>query len=74
MRAVRRGRGSRGADLWRSWRASRRARWDLPPEPHDWRWAVGLLGRTLVVVGLLMLGFVGYQLWGTGIETARAQA
>jgi len=21
-----------------------------------------------------MLGFVGYQLWGTGIETARAQA
>lgn len=74
MRAVRRGRGSRGADLWRSWRESRRARWDLPPEPHDWRWAVGLLGRTLVVVGLLMLGFVGYQLWGTGIETARAQA
>lgn len=35
---------------------------------------MGLLGRTLVVVGLLMLGFVGYQLWGTGIETARAQA
>ena len=35
---------------------------------------VGLLGRTLVVVGLLMLGFVGYQLWGTGIGTARAQS
>lgn len=35
---------------------------------------MGLLGRTLVVIGLLMLGFVGYQLWGTGIETARAQA
>ena len=72
--AVRRGRTSRFADLWRTWRTTRQARWDLPPEPHDWRWAVGLLGRTLVVVGVLMLGFVGYQLWGTGIGTARAQA
>ena len=58
---------------WNRLRAARRARWDRPPEPHDWRWAVGLLGRTLIVTGLLMLGFVGYQLWGTGIETARAQ-
>jgi sortase A len=58
---------------WRRLRAARDARWDRPPEPHDWRWAVGLLGRTLIVTGLLMLGFVGYQLWGTGIETARAQ-
>lgn len=58
---------------WNRFRAARRARWERPPEPHDWRWAVGLLGRTLIVTGLLMLGFVGYQLWGTGIETARAQ-
>jgi sortase A len=31
------------------------------------------LGRMLVTVGLLILLFVGYQLWGTGIFTARAQ-
>ena len=27
----------------------------------------------LIACGLLLLGFVAYQLWGTGIETARAQ-
>ena len=27
----------------------------------------------LIATGLLMFGFVAYQLWGTGIETARAQ-
>jgi sortase A len=31
------------------------------------------LGRMLVTVGLLILLFVAYQLWGTGIFTARAQ-
>jgi sortase A len=31
------------------------------------------LGRMLVTVGLLILLFVVYQLWGTGILTARAQ-
>lgn len=30
-------------------------------------------GRSLIVLGLLMLGFVGYQLWGTGISEAREQ-
>jgi len=49
------------------------SRWDRPPEPHDWRWAVGHIGRALITVGLLMFGFVAYQLWGTGIQTARAQ-
>lgn len=30
-------------------------------------------GRVLVTLGILILLFVGYQLWGTGIYTARAQ-
>ncbi|MDW3216326.1 MAG: sortase [Ilumatobacteraceae bacterium] len=49
------------------------SRWDRPPEPHDWRFYVGTAGKVLIVTGLLMFGFVAYQLWGTGIETARAQ-
>ena len=44
-----------------------------PAPPHDWRWYVGNLGKMLIAVGLLMFGFVGYQLYGTGIETAAAQ-
>ena len=48
-------------------------KFDRPPPPHDWRWWVGGVGKTLIAVGLLMFGFVAYQLWGTGIETARAQ-
>lgn len=39
----------------------------------DWRTVVGVIGRTLIAVGLLMFGFVAYQLWGTGIKTAQAQ-
>jgi sortase A len=31
------------------------------------------VGRTLITAGLLILGFVCYQLWGTGILEARAQ-
>jgi sortase A len=49
------------------------SRWDRPPAPHDWRFFVGSVGRILIATGLLMFGFVAYQLWGTGIETARAQ-
>jgi sortase A len=41
--------------------------------PRDWRWAVGLVGRVLIVAGLLLFGFVAYQLWGTNIQEARAQ-
>ncbi len=59
---------------WRRLKAASARRWERPPEPHDWRWAIGLLGRALVTAGLLMLGFVGYQLWGTGLSTASAQA
>lgn len=51
----------------------RPSRWDRPPEPHDWRWVVGGIGRILIAVGVLMFAFVGYQLWGTGIQTAQAQ-
>jgi sortase A len=39
----------------------------------DWRWWVGDLGKTLIATGLLIFGFVAYQLWGTSVETARAQ-
>jgi sortase A len=51
----------------------RTSRWDRPPAPRDLRWFVRLVGTTLIVIGLLMFGFVAYQLWGTGIEYARAQ-
>ena len=37
------------------------------------RKAVSGLGRTLVTAGVILLLFVAYQLWGTGINTARAQ-
>ena len=31
------------------------------------------LGRTLIGAGLLLLAFVAYQLWGTGIQQSRSQ-
>ena len=31
------------------------------------------LGRTMIVTGLLLLSFVAYQLWGTGIAEGRSQ-
>ena len=31
-------------------------------------------GKALIAVGILILLFVAYQLWGTGIQTARAQS
>lgn len=36
--------------------------------------ALGLLGRVFVVAGLFILGFVAFQLWGTGFEEGRNQA
>ena len=45
-----------------------------PKPPHDWRWVVGGVGKVLISLGLLMFAFTGYQLWGTGIQTAREQA
>ena len=49
------------------------SKWDRPKPPKDWRYWVGGLGKVLIATGLLMFAFVAYQLWGTGIETARAQ-
>ena len=54
-------------------RPKRVRKFDRPSPPHDWRWWVGGVGKTLIATGLLLFGFVAYQLWGTGIETARAQ-
>jgi sortase A len=39
----------------------------------DWRRWVGGLGRTLIAAGTLILLFVVYQLWGTGLAEARSQ-
>ena len=41
---------------------------------RDWYWFLGRLGQSLIVLGLLMFLFVGYQLWGTGIEESQAQS
>ena len=54
-------------------RPPRVRKFDRPAPPHDWRWWVGGVGKVLIATGLLLFGFVAYQLWGTGIETARAQ-
>lgn len=35
---------------------------------------LGALGKLLIVAGLLVLGFVAFQLWGTGLETSRGQS
>ena len=37
------------------------------------RRVVGGIGRVLVAFGVLLLLFVAYQLWGTGLQEARAQ-
>ena len=37
------------------------------------RRVVAALGRTFITAGILILLFVGYQLWGTGIYTSREQ-
>jgi sortase A len=54
-------------------RTRKPSRWDRPKPPRDWRWWVGGTGRILIALGVLMFMFVGYQLWGTGIQTAQAQ-
>ncbi|HEX4978683.1 MAG TPA: class E sortase [Acidimicrobiales bacterium] len=39
----------------------------------DWRRVVAGIGRTFIASGVLILLFVAYQLWGTGLAEARAQ-
>ena len=39
----------------------------------DLRRVLGGIGRAMIAAGTLILLFVAYQLWGTGIHTARAQ-
>jgi sortase A len=36
--------------------------------------ALDIIGRIMIASGLLLLSFVGYQLWGTGIAESRAQS
>ena len=35
---------------------------------------IGFIGKSFITTGLLLLGLVVYQLWGTGIETRRTQS
>lgn len=48
---------------------------ESPPRrsPSRANQVLGVIGRLLISIGLLLLGFVGYQLWGTGIEQSQAQ-
>ncbi|HWJ63532.1 MAG TPA: hypothetical protein VNS19_16285, partial [Acidimicrobiales bacterium] len=34
---------------------------------------LGAIGRTLITAGTLILLFVAYQLWGTGLQEAKSQ-
>jgi sortase A len=34
---------------------------------------LGAIGRVFIAIGLLLFGFAAYQVWGTGIQEARAQ-
>lgn len=43
------------------------------PGPIDWPRVLGGLGRSFICAGGLILLFVVYQLWGTGIREAQAQ-
>lgn len=35
--------------------------------------AIGFIGRMMIRAGVLLLLFVAFQLWGTGVQTSRAQ-
>ena len=41
--------------------------------PVDWRRIVRGIGKTFITTGILILLFVAYQLWGTGLAEARSQ-
>jgi sortase A len=41
---------------------------------RDWYWFLGRAGQLLIATGVILFLFVGYQLWGTGIEATQAQS
>lgn len=45
----------------------------MPRRRSPWATAVGVLGELLLTAGALVLLFVVYLLWGTGLQTAQAQ-
>src|SRR5437660_4005132 len=45
----------------------------LPSRPVVLRRVIAGLGRSLIFFGVLILLFVAYQLWGTGLAEARSQ-
>ena len=59
--------------LWRRYQRRRVPYFSRPKPQHDWHWVVAWVGKSFITLGLLMFLFVGYQLWGTGIQTAQAQ-
>ncbi len=72
------GTGKGACPCWREWPRTRAEPDDPPPvaapdSGHDWRYVVGAIGKVFIATGLLLGGFVAYQLWGTGIEARRAQ-
>jgi sortase A len=50
----------------------------VPDEPEvavpRWARAMGLVGRVLITAGVILALFAAFQIWGTGIHEARAQA
>lgn len=54
-------------------RAARIPYWDRPRQPRNLNWLLGKVGSSLIILGFLIFLFVGYQLWGTGIEAAQSQ-
>ena len=71
------GTGKGACRCWREWpRLPAATDEPLPaasPDARDWRDFVRGVGKVLIATGLLLGGFVAYQLWGTGIEARRAQ-
>src|SRR3954451_9227872 len=45
----------------------------LPCVAVGWRKVVRGVGKTFITTGILILLFVAYQLWGTGLAEARSQ-
>ncbi len=55
-----------------------RLAWDRGQAPVAWALVLskvlGIVGRACIIVGLFILGFVAFQLWGTGFEEGRSQS